>query len=232
LLQKALGHDLPNQLVAIQGMARLLDMEEGDRLGADGKDYLNRLTAATQRAHEMVRSLADFIRAMRAAGVVSRLSLGDMVREVAAELGRLFPARVIECDLPEQGPYLAMPPVVLRQMVMHLIRYRLQSDVSADQSPIRLETRETPAGTEFRISDRGRPLTPEDRLCLCETIASGNSGESGRGLGMVMACQLVENCGATLAVESDDGQGTVMTVCFPRNDWIPPAKAGGKTIVG
>src|SRR5437899_1008822 len=31
--QKALGHEMPNQLVAIGGLLRLLELEEGERLG-------------------------------------------------------------------------------------------------------------------------------------------------------------------------------------------------------
>src|SRR5262245_65269281 len=54
---RALGHDLPNYFVALQGLVRLLDMEEADRLGPDGREYLERLGAATQRAQELVESL-------------------------------------------------------------------------------------------------------------------------------------------------------------------------------
>ncbi len=65
LLQKALGHELPNHLVAVQGLARMLEMEQAERLDDEGKDYLRRLAAAAQRAHELARSLADRVRAER-----------------------------------------------------------------------------------------------------------------------------------------------------------------------
>ena len=35
--QKALGHELPNQLVALQGLARLIEMEQADRLDEEGR---------------------------------------------------------------------------------------------------------------------------------------------------------------------------------------------------
>ncbi len=218
LLQKALGHELPNHLVAVQGMARLLDLESGDQLGADGKDYLNRLTAAAQRAHEMVRSLADFIRAMRAAGVVARLALADVVREVTGELAALYPTRNIECHLPEQGPYLSLPPVVLRHIVMHLIRYVLQGDSRARNGPVQLTARETAAEVELCIADPGRQMTPEDHQGLSDPFACRNNAGSAVSLGMVFAYQLAENCGGKIAVESPPGQGTTLRVCFPRND--------------
>jgi signal transduction histidine kinase len=221
-LQKALGHELPNHLVAVQGMARLLDHESGERLSADGKDYLTRLTAAAQRAHEMVRALADFIRAMRASGVVSRLSLGDVVREVAAELGTFHPGRLIECELPEHGPYLSLPPVVLRHIVMHLIRYGLQINSQTQSqpptNPIRVKAADTDLGTELRVADPGWQLTAEDRQGLSDPFACRNNAGSPTGLGMVFAYQLSENCGGKITVESPPGQGTTLSVLFPRSD--------------
>src|SRR5688500_10101431 len=62
ILRKSLAHDLPNQLVALQGLARVLEMEEGDRLGPDGKDYLRRMAAGAQRAHANIRSLAEMVK--------------------------------------------------------------------------------------------------------------------------------------------------------------------------
>ncbi len=64
-LQKALGHDLPNQLVAVQGLVKLLELEEGERLTEEGRDYLVRLAAAARRTHETILQLAQDCRAAR-----------------------------------------------------------------------------------------------------------------------------------------------------------------------
>ncbi len=66
-LQQALGHDLPNQLIAVQGLARLLELEQGERLSAEGRDYLARLAAAAARAHALVAELAGLVRQARQA---------------------------------------------------------------------------------------------------------------------------------------------------------------------
>src|SRR5262245_32158836 len=50
--RRAAGHDLPNQLVGLQGLLHVLELEEADRLSADGRAYLQRLVAAARRAHE------------------------------------------------------------------------------------------------------------------------------------------------------------------------------------
>lgn len=65
VLQKALGHELPNYLVAIQGLARVLEMDQAQRLDDEGKDHLRRVAVAAQRAHELTLTLADRIRSER-----------------------------------------------------------------------------------------------------------------------------------------------------------------------
>lgn len=118
LLQKVLGHDLPNQLIAVQGLAQLLDADAGDRLGDDGREYLHRLSAAAQRAHETIHSLADLIRALRAPRSVLRVPVPDVVREAAQEVNLLFPDCRIEYHFPQCGPFLMVPATVLRQVVL------------------------------------------------------------------------------------------------------------------
>ena len=45
VVQEALGHQLPNQLVALQGLARLLEEGEGGNLSPKGREQLGRLKA-------------------------------------------------------------------------------------------------------------------------------------------------------------------------------------------
>src|SRR5438552_1922652 len=71
-MQPALGHDLPNLLVAVQGLLQILELDERDRLSSDGRDYLRRLSATTQRAQALVRMLKDLGRASQDAGLVEK----------------------------------------------------------------------------------------------------------------------------------------------------------------
>src|SRR5947209_3364292 len=63
--QKAVGHELPNELVAIRGLVQVLEMEEEERLDAAGRDYLHRLAAASDRVAALVSGLANMGRTFR-----------------------------------------------------------------------------------------------------------------------------------------------------------------------
>jgi signal transduction histidine kinase len=214
LLQQALGHELPNQLVAVQGMARLLDAEAADQLGPDGKEYIQRLGAAAQRAHELVRTLADLIRVLRRPGVVSHVSLADVIRDVAAELKALCGGRAIEYDLPEHGPMVTLPAVVSRQVVSHLLRYLVQSEVAPTARPVVVGARATSAGAVWWGTDPDRTLSPAECGRLFEPFAGRNGAGAAPGLGLVLAKLLVENCGGTINVEAGAERGTTVRVVF------------------
>ncbi len=78
-----LAHDLANQQVAIQGMARLLrDCTEED----ERRLLLTRLIALTQRADQQARRLAELGRLLREARQPAVVDLGELVAETIAEV--------------------------------------------------------------------------------------------------------------------------------------------------
>lgn len=215
LLQKALGHELPNQLIAVQGLARLLEMETGGQLSGDGKEYLQRLSAAAQRSHEMVRALADFLRALRAGKPLTKVSVPDVVRESAAELNVLYPGRTVVYAFPECGPFVLVPAAVLRQIVGHLLRHALQAGTPDSGARIETGARRQETTAQLWVRDNGPGLPAEQQQKLFEPFACRDNSLPGFGLGLVLARQLAENWGGSIAAQSEAGQGTTIAVTFP-----------------
>src|SRR4051812_4631173 len=79
--QHFLGHDLPNRLVAAQGLARLLLDELGPVLDADARDMLERLADLVLLADVETRRLAGIGRLHRDVGPATATPLGDVVHE-------------------------------------------------------------------------------------------------------------------------------------------------------
>src|SRR5262245_34066536 len=63
--QAYIGHDLPNQLVAIQAYARMLQEHGGAALDPEGRSLLGRLADLTRQADTRARRLAEIGRALR-----------------------------------------------------------------------------------------------------------------------------------------------------------------------
>src|SRR5262245_52676258 len=83
-LQAFVGHDLPNQLVAAQGLARLLGELAGDRLDAEERGLVDRLAALAREADARARRLAEIGRLLRGPAWGPPVALREVVEEAVA----------------------------------------------------------------------------------------------------------------------------------------------------
>ena len=212
VLQKALGHELPNQLIAVQGLGRMLDLEERERLSADGRQYLERLLAAAQRTHELVRSLAEVVRACRLGPPSQPISVEQALREATAELGLGPPT--VEVRLPADGPMVAMPGTALRQLLIQLLRNARQAETP--DRPLRIEVGGETAETcvVFWVGDNGRGIEPDKLAKLFEPFAVREGSRA--GVGLLLVRQIVDHHGGTVDVASTPGQGSRFTITLPK----------------
>jgi signal transduction histidine kinase len=215
LLQKALGHELPNQLLAIQGLTRVLDMEEGERLGAEGKDFLARLAAAAQRTHELIRMLADLVRAARAGLPEQPTGLAAAIAQAVMAVKQLSAVGPIEYDLPEGDLFIWMSGVALHKVLVELLRHARRAIPADREARIRIGGRAIPDGVEFWVADNGSGLSDEQRQRLFEPFAGRTGADPGTGLELILVRQLVESCGGALRVESVPEQGNRFIVSVP-----------------
>jgi light-regulated signal transduction histidine kinase (bacteriophytochrome) len=90
-MQRVFGHDLPNQMVALQSLLQLLSAEEADHLTQEGREYLRRLHSATQRASEQVRFLKEMGRIHTCNTKAEAIALSTLARELQGELQQKHP---------------------------------------------------------------------------------------------------------------------------------------------
>jgi signal transduction histidine kinase len=205
--QRALGHELPNRLVAAQGLARLL-LDQAERLDAEGRDLLRRLADGVRLADELVRSLADLGRLLRDPGPAGPVHLAEVATEAAAGIKVLFPDRPIEYHLGQDLPVLSMPHKPWLYLLTLLFRQALEA-TPADR-PVRLEVGAcaVAGGVEVRVTDNG-PAPPEAELRQrFDPFARGGEG-LGQGLGLFPVRLLVAGWGGVLRVASEPPRGTV-----------------------
>lgn len=213
VLGKALGHDLPNQLVSIQGLARVLELEDGANLSEAGRDYLQRIATAAKRLHTQARALAAIIKATGDRRPAEAVPLASAAREAAAEVSQLFPGRPVVYHFDDAAPVLELPREALHQVLVQLLRNAVQA--ASDERPAHVEvggSRDVLEQT-FWVADRGRGLPPE-RCRLLADFFAGRAGPPG-GLGLVHVRQVVDAWGGRVHVQSEPGRGCVVTVVVP-----------------
>ena len=92
----SVSHDLRAPLRSIDGFSQVLLEDYGDRLDADGKDYLQRVRAATGRMAELIDALLTLSRVTRAELRRERVDLSAIVRDIVEDLRGHEPERGVE----------------------------------------------------------------------------------------------------------------------------------------
>ena len=92
----SVSHDLRAPLRSIDGFSQALLEDYEDKLEAEGKDYLRRVRAATQRMSQLIDDLLNLSRITRAEMRYAKVNLSTLAQEIAAELQKKEPDRQVE----------------------------------------------------------------------------------------------------------------------------------------
>jgi signal transduction histidine kinase len=206
-LQEELGHGLPNQLVAAQGLARLLLDEQGPRLDAEGRDLLGRVADLSREADRAVRTLAEVARACREPPPPGGADALALAREAVAAAELVAGGTSIGYDLPNELPRLDVPPRALHQALLQLLRNACRAGVPGRPLRVTVGGRPVDGGAELWVEDDGRGLAPDQVRELADTLA-GRRGATGPGWGLYLVRQLAAAWGGAVRVCSEPGRGT------------------------
>jgi len=222
-----LAHDLNNLLTPLLAYPEMIaaDLPPDSR----GVALLHALEAAADAAVKMTRRLADLSGVLRSSK--RPFDVASTVDSVLDELKRLPASEGVQIEKRlKSGLEVHMSQDALSQAVEELCRNALQALQGSGHLLVRVErqTYETalemaggaaPAGTYtvVEVEDDGPGMSADLLRSALEPFCAGFNGgkRCGGGLGLSIAhCALREN-GAYLALESEEGRGTMAAVLIP-----------------
>jgi len=231
-LAGGVAHAFNNMLGGIVGHADLLLDYEVDQ---QRQEQLEAIQACAIRAGELTRKLLAF--AERGRNVVEPVDMRAIVRDSLVMLRpSLGPDVAVETALPEPC-VVDGDPSQLSQMIVNLCQnaneamphgglLRIAGTVmTADAGvagPLNVETGDC---VELTVSDSGVGIPDGAAPRIFEpfftTKAEGHV--KGSGLGLAAVHGIVHLHRGTIRVQSVSGCGTIVTICLPRSQAVPPA---------
>jgi PAS domain S-box-containing protein len=225
------SHDLREPLRKVRAFGDRLFHREGDRLGVESRDDLDRIQAAAQRMLTLIDDLLDFARLASRERPFERVDLQLIAAEVLDDLAATIEqtgGRVTVDPLPT----IDADPLQIRQLFQNLIGNGLKFH-RADAAPtVHLAATTCAiqpgavAATVLEVTDNGIGFEPRhaDRIFVPFERLHGRTAYAGTGIGLAICSKIVVRHGGTIVASSQPGVGSSFAVTLPLRQAAPVAR--------
>lgn len=225
------GHELNRPLTSINGYLDLLETRFEAESGEKEKRYFSRIHEAVAELEGLVESFIHMLRfdsPAEGAADFNEVDLYEMIEKLKVRYEGY--AGGVDNMIPKD-----FQPVLVRRSCLEIVLDNLISNAlkhGRSSEPVRV-TAEVKADRRavakrdmlmIRVTDNGRGIPEREIKEIFDPFYRGNAGRDSHGLGLGLA--LVRNVMnimmGNIHIESEQGKGTVATVCLP----IPEDKPG------
>jgi two-component system sensor histidine kinase PilS (NtrC family) len=209
-LAAGIAHEIRNPLASISGSIELL--RTAPQVDAENRALMEIVLREVDRLNGMVTELLEYARPRAAVPVpVDIVALIDETVRVFSQ-DRSGGARVRFDRRAGDEITLQADPAQIRQVLWNLLRNAAEA-MKEIQGEIVVSYRARKNWVEILVSDTGVGIAPEDQERIFEPFYTTKT--RGSGLGLAMVHRIVSEHGGTLALESELGEGTTVTVRLP-----------------
>lgn len=208
------AHELRTPIAAIRAQAQVA-LGEAD--SALRRHALEATLEGCDRATRLVEQLLTLSRLESgAAADLDPMDMGDVVRQVAAEMAQRAIARQQQLEVAVQT---ACPVIGNATLVSVLVRNLLDNAIrySPTRAKVRLTAARSNGLVRLKVEDGGPGIAPADAARLGERFFRGmGTGESGSGLGWSIVRRIAAVHGARISLgTSDDLGGLLVEIEWP-----------------
>jgi len=213
-----MSYELRTPLTSIKGFAEMLHGGYAGTLSESGTGYAEAILQSVDRLSALVDDVLDLTRDDPAAAQGSvdlELLAQAAVETIAGEAKAKGLALAV--DVLGSAGRVTGDPVRLRHAIEHLLRHAIAG--TPPRGRVLLHIDGTDARARIIVSDDGPGMSSRDVAQAFDRFANhgiARGGERALGLGLPLAKRFVEAHGGTIALVSEPGQGTLMTIELPR----------------
>jgi len=205
----SVSHDLRTPLRALAGYSAALLEDCGDALGEAGRDYAERIEAATEQMATLIDDLLHLSRVSRAAISLRPVDLGAEAASIAEELRRDSPDRCVNCTI--QRPVMALADrSLIRTVLQNLLGNAWKFTSGRDDASIEFGAAPAQDGRlRCYVRDNGAGFDPVyvDKLFKPFQRLHTTREFPGSGVGLASVRQIVERHGGRAWAQGAVGEG-------------------------
>ena len=205
------AHSIRNSLASIRSSAELaIEVDDLQTVHESARD----IVTDADRLGQWVRELLLFS-SPEGAGLET-LAIDAVFRNTLDGFARIMEQQGVELDFKARGP---VPPVqgdvpLLEQMFTSLISNALEAMPDGGRLGVSITAAKNGKLVELALSDTGQGIARDQLNRVFKPFFTTKSG--GLGMGLSLVRRIVERHHGKIALSSLEGQGTTITIDFPR----------------
>lgn len=230
------AHELRTPLTSIYGFAELMLTREFDE--ADRRDFLGTIVRQSELTVSILNELLDLVRIEERRGkdfIMECVDLRELLREIVA--GFRTPADRPAPAAPPRGDplWVRADRRKLTQAVSNVLSNAYKYSSADDRVEIDLSEipgdGNAPARVCLRIRDEGIGMTSQQLARLGERFyrADTSGNIPGTGLGVSILREIIQLHGGEMALASEPGAGTTVSLWLPADSQAPALGPEGTT---
>lgn len=210
------SHEIKTPLAILSNYATLL--QEKDLVQEKREEYTRALLSATKRLSDLITNILKLNKLENQVLEEKKeeLHLGDFLGEIVLGYEEWIGEKEIdlECDI-DDVVYRAdrtYMEIVSNNLISNAIKF------TPAGGRINISLKEEPRGVVFRVSDTGCGMSPETGARIFDKFYQGDTShrEQGNGLGLALVKKVIDIIGGEIAVESEEGKGSVFTITLKK----------------
>ena len=212
----SVSHDLRAPLRAIDGFSQALLEDCAAQLDERGREHLGRVRAAARRMSELIDDILELSRVGRAELVRRGVDLTLMAEQVAAELRRGEPERVVDVVIASRLFVLA-DSRLMRIVLENLIGNAWKFTAGAEGARIELSAASQAGDLVYTVRDNGAGFDPSGagRLFRPFSRLHSDSDFAGTGIGLATVHRIIDRHGGRVWGEGEVGKGAAFHFTLP-----------------
>jgi signal transduction histidine kinase len=209
----SVSHDLRAPLRAVDGYARMLEEDYGERLEAEGRRLLGVVRESATRMGRLIDDLLAFSRLGRQEPARRRVDMDALVRDTIAEVGAGSKARIEAAALPAAEA----DPAMLKQVWVNLISNAVKYSSKRAEARVEIGGRQDARERVYWVRDNGAGFDMRYADKLFGVFQRLHRAEEfpGTGVGLALVHRVVTRHGGRVWAEGKPGEGACFYFSLP-----------------
>ena len=207
----SVSHDLRAPLRAIHGFGQALLEDYENQLNEEAKDFLGRITRATDTMSDLIEDMLKLSRISRAEMDILLVNLSHIVKSITDELQKSQPERLVDIKIADDIEESADPRlmrIVFENLLTNSWKFTEKNDNTEIEFGLTVKDEKNvyfirDNGVGFDMKYAGKLFTPFQRFHNAEEY-------SGTGIGLAIVKRIIARHGGLIWAESNIGEGTTI----------------------